>query len=48
MHIYTSKKIFNDYVMYMFEKRLISKSEKNDVLSNWFKLLMNSLYGKLG
>ena len=46
--VYEMKDIFSEYIYYCYEERQKAKDE-NDEIMNWFwKLLMNSLYGKFG
>jgi len=42
------KDVFKDYVETMYNGRLKAKSDKNNSLQLIFKLLLNSLYGRLG
>lgn len=44
--IYRKEGIFTEFVNYFYEMRLQNK--ENKVLSNFYKLMMNSLYGKFG
>jgi hypothetical protein len=42
---YECEAIFTEYVDYFYEKKMTAT---NDVLRNFYKLMMNSLYGKFG
>ena len=46
--VYRAKPIFRDYISYFYELRKKAKKEKDEVLNYFYKLLMNSLYGKFG
>ena len=45
---YEGNAIFKEYIEDIYEMRLKAKKENNTCLVDFFKLLMNSLYGKLG
>jgi len=45
---YEKAKIFHDYIGHMYNERLKAKERKDDVMNEFYKYLMNSLYGKLG
>jgi hypothetical protein len=45
---YEGKDVFKKYIEDIYEMRLKSKRDGNTCLVDFFKLLMNSLYGKLG
>ena len=45
---YEGKYIFKDYIEDIYAMRLKAKEDNNKCLIDFFKLLMNSLYGKLG
>jgi len=47
-YVYESKAIFKSYAEYFYNKRLLAKKEKNNSLSTFYKLMLNSLYGKFG
>lgn len=47
VHEYEGKAIFKPYVDYFYTERLTVKG-KNDALCMFYKLLLNSLYGKFG
>jgi len=38
--------IFSSYIDYCYEKRLVAKEDKNIFYSNFYKLMMNSVYGR--
>lgn len=38
--------IFNDFVDFFYSKREIAKQEKNEFLSSFYKLILNSCYGR--
>lgn len=46
--IYESANIFADYVDYFYQKRLSAKADGDKVSEYFFKILLNSLYGKFG
>ena len=46
--VYNKAPIFKSYVEYCYNKRLEAKRENNKVLSDFWKFLLNSLYGKFG
>ncbi len=46
--VYRQDYLFKDYINTMYNLRLKAKSKGNLLLSNHYKLLMNSLYGKFG
>jgi len=43
---YEARPVFKEFVDYFYSKRLIEKKLKNDALVAYYKLLLNSLYGK--
>jgi len=43
--IYEAKPLFRSYMQYLYEKR---KNSKSDDEKYWYKILMNSFYGKFG
>ncbi len=45
---YDSAPLFTKYVDYFYGRRLQAKQDNNLILSNQYKLLLNSLYGKFG
>lgn len=46
--VYNKSKIFTEYVLLFFNERLKAKKNNNGVYILFFKLLLNSLYGKFG
>ena len=44
--VYRAKPIFKDYISYFYGLRKKAKKEKDEVMNYFYKLLMNSLYGK--
>jgi len=44
--IYKGEKIFKDYIDYFYNKRLEAKKEGNEAYAYFYKIFMNSLYGK--
>jgi hypothetical protein len=46
--IYEAKPIFKEYVEYFYSKRLEAKKNKDNTNATFYKLLLNSLYGKFG
>ena len=46
--IYRAKPIFKDYISHFYELRKEAKKNHDNVLNYFYKLLMNSLYGKFG
>ncbi len=47
INVYETGEIFKDYAEYFYSERLKIKTQK-PALANFFKLLLNSLYGKFG
>lgn len=45
---YNAKAIFREYITDMYAKRLQAKKDKNEILIELYKKLLNSLYGKFG
>merc|ERR1711991_966355 len=45
-HMYSARKIFSSFINYFYQKRLKKKQEKRTDLAQFYKLIMNSLYGK--
>jgi len=45
---YTSSPVFQEFTDYFYDERLKSKAEGNIVMTNYYKLLLNSFYGKFG
>lgn len=45
---YKAKKLFSEYIMDIYEKRKQAKADKNMILVELYKKLLNSLYGKFG
>jgi hypothetical protein len=45
---YKGKEIFKEFIEDIYKLRLDAKKEKNICLTEFYKLLMNSLYGKFG
>jgi len=45
---YEHSPIFSDYIDYFYNKRMAAKKEGNNVMSSFYKYLLNSLYGKFG
>lgn len=45
---YKPKKLFEDYIQQIYSLRLKAKRDGNVALVDFYKLLMNSLYGKFG
>ncbi len=46
--MYKKAQIFNKFVSHFYELRLKYKSEKNEVMQYFCKIVLNSLYGKFG
>lgn len=46
--IYQKEKIFTEYVDFFYNQRLKAKEDNNEAYILFFKLLLNSLYGKFG
>ena len=46
--IYQGARIFKSFVEYFYNKRKIAKKNKDGVMSLFYKLILNSLYGKFG
>jgi len=46
--IYDGANIFSEYVQYFYMKRLEAKEQGNKVLNYFYKIMLNSLYGKFG
>lgn len=46
--VYEMDYIFKDYVEFFYHQRDKAKAAKDNMLSNMFKLFLNSLYGKFG
>lgn len=46
--VYEGKEIFREFVEYFFKKRLQAKKTKNRVMDLFYKIILNSLYGKFG
>ncbi len=46
--IYDSKKLFTSFVEYFYEARLQAKASGNQIMTYFYKRLLNSLYGKFG
>lgn len=46
--VYDKANIFSKYVDYFYAKRLEAKSAGDDMLSHFYKIMLNSLYGKFG
>lgn len=46
--IYEMDYIFKDYVEFFYTRRNAAKADLDEMLSNMFKLFLNSLYGKFG
>lgn len=45
---FSAEPIFKDFILNIYAKRLIAKKEGRSDLVYFYKLLMNSLYGKFG
>jgi len=45
---YEHAPIFKEYVEYFYKKRLEAKKRKDNVMSLFYKIMLNSLYGKFG
>ena len=45
---YKPKKIFDKYILDLYNKRKQAKIDKDDILNELYKRLLNSLYGKFG
>jgi len=46
--IYEGEKIFSNYVDHFYKARLEARTNGDDVLAYFYKIFMNSLYGKFG
>ena len=46
--IYEKAKIFTDYIKFFYSQRIAAKTSGKMIYSQFFKLMMNSLYGKFG
>ena len=46
--VYEGRPLFREFVEYFFKKRLESKRQKNRVMDLFYKIILNSLYGKFG
>ena len=46
--IYKEEKIFENYVLDLYKKKNESKLKNEKILESFYKLLLNSLYGKFG
>ena len=46
--VYDGANIFSEYVQYFYTKRLEAKEQGNKVLDYFYKIMLNSLYGKFG
>jgi hypothetical protein len=45
---YHKRMIFNKFVEYFYNKRLEAKARHDDIMAEFYKLFLNSLYGKFG
>lgn len=45
---YSKEKLFDNYVNFFYDKKVLYKNENNDAFSYLCKLFLNSLYGKFG
>lgn len=45
---YQGKNLFKEYIEEIYGQRLTAKKDGNAVIVEFCKLLMNSLYGKMG
>jgi hypothetical protein len=48
VNVYQGKKLFTDFVDYFYNKRLEAKAAGNKIMDYFYKILLNSLYGKFG
>lgn len=48
VNVYQGKKLFVDFVDYFYQKRLDAKAAGNKIMDYFYKILLNSLYGKFG
>jgi len=46
--LYDGKDIFSDYVQYFYSRRMEAKEKGDNTQQYFFKLMLNSLYGKFG
>ena len=46
--LYEKDRIFSDFIKFFYDQRLQAKAEGNSSYSQFYKIIMNSLYGKFG
>lgn len=47
-HIYEGADLFSSFINFFYDKRLEAKADKNKLFELFYKIFMNSLYGKFG